>query len=235
MARKPKKDPKAAADAAEARSKKAPKSQTVRAGPSKTSNDDQDRAAFLSHLKLIAALEGGLQKAKDALGLQYNKAKAEGFPKTDFKLVFKLQELDGERNKKSEIVRTLRVARWLAMDLGTQLDMFLLDERVVAEDRSYEEGKSRAMLGNTLKCDYAPDTEQYRSFAQGWHDGQAILSKGFKKLEVKVTKPKAEKADDFKPPVDEYGVDGAPKKPSNVVAMTRAEAQAQQAGGHKVN
>jgi len=218
---------KEAATRAQVRSAKAPRAQTVKAKP-KVTSDDQDRAMFLSHLKEVTLLENALQEAKDALSLQYKKAKGEGFPKSDFKDAFKMRELDGERNKKAEITRSLRVARWLAMDLGAQLDLFLQDERVPAADRSYEEGKSRAMLGNSLKCDYAPETEQYRRFAQGWHDGQAILAQGFEKLEEPET---ASKDDNYG-----TGLSGTPPKPSNVVSMTRSELEQQrEAEAHKFN
>jgi hypothetical protein len=232
------------ADKAAARAAKAPKADTVKADAPKTdaasekpaktpkaeknaprvSNDDQDRALFLQALPKIAKLTADKDAAVAALRNAYKQAKADGFAKGDFDEAFKMQGHEGEKVKKAAISRSLRIARWLGMDLGAQLDMFEQDARVPAVDRAYEEGKSQAMQGLSLKCDYSPDTEQYRTFAAGWHHGQEILSKGFKRLHpevaadekaklIKKAEREAAQAEDAK----------AFDAPASGVAMTRAE------------
>jgi hypothetical protein len=129
-----------------------------------------------------------------------------------------------EGQEGGDLEESLRIARWLGMDLGSQLDMFEQDARVPAVDRAYEEGKSQAMQGISLKCDYAQETEQYRTFAAGWHHGQEVLSKGFKKLHpeveadekaklIKKTETEAAKVKDAK----EFDA------PASGVAMTRSQ------------
>jgi hypothetical protein len=238
------------ADKAAARAATAPKADTVKADaatadapkekpakpakPAKNapraSNDDQDRALFLQALPKIAKLIADKDAAVAALRNAYKTAKADGFAKVDFDEAFKMQGHEGEKVKKAAIARSLRIARWLGMDLGAQLDLFEQDARVPAVDRAFEEGKSQAMQGVSLKCDYAPETEQYRKFAEGWHAGQAILSHGFKKLHpevaadeqqklIKKAEREAQQAEDSK----------AFDAPASGVAMTRSEFNKQQA------
>jgi hypothetical protein len=241
------------ANKAEARAAKAPKADTVKADASKSdapkekapkapknapraSNDDQDRALFLQALPKIAKLNADKDAAVAALRNAYKQAKADGFAKSDFDEAFKMQGHEGEKVKKAAIQRSLRIARWLGMDLGAQLDMFEQDARVPAVDRAYEEGKSQAMQGISLKCDYAQETEQYRTFAAGWHHGQEILSKGFKKLHpeveadekaklIKRAEREAAQAEDAK----------AFDAPASGVAMTRKEFEAQKQQQAKPN
>jgi len=228
---------KAAADKAEARSTKAPKAQTVKVAAPKGSNDDQDRALFLHHLKDLPKLIKAKDDAVNAVRGFYKKAKADGFVKDDFDEARKMQGAEGEKVKKTAISRSLRIARWLGLDLGAQLDMFEQDERVPAADRAYEEGKTQAMQGVTLRTDYAQETEQYREFARGWHDGQAILSQGFKKLHPEVAADEKSKvikkaAIDSQKDADAKAFDA----PASGVAMTRAEyAAQQQAAAQKPN
>lgn len=232
MAPRKTKDPKAAADAAEARSKnRKPAAQTTKApksGPAVAkakTNPDTDREAkalFLHHLAGpkgdtgLTALKAALNTANANLRNAYKQAKADGFVKADFDDAFAIQQADGEKKKKAAIARSLQIAKWLGCDLGAQFDLFVEPNRVPAADRAFAEGETTSMKGQPLKCDYHETTEQYRQFVAGFNSHQETLQKGFKKLET----------DD-----KDYGtgVPGTPKKPSNVVAMTRAEADAQAA------
>lgn len=221
-------DVKAKADKAEAKAKTAPKAQTAKA-PKKTDNEDQERALFLHNLPKISDLKAKVAKATADLRNAYKQAKADGFVKADFDEAFKMQGEEGEKVKKAAIARSLRIAKWLGLDLGTQLDMFMQDERVPAADRSFEEGKSQAMLGISLKCDYAPETEQYRKFAEGWHAGQAVLAAGIKPLHPAVAEDEKDKAEK-KAKTDAAKAEDAKafEAPASGVAMTRAEFKAQQ-------
>lgn len=232
------------ANRAEARSTKAPKADTAKAPKAakpdkpaaaspqngKASNDDQDRALFLNHLPKVAELKKAVADATNNLRRRYKEAKSDGFVKSDFDEALLMQGAEGEKVKKAAIARSLKIARWLGMDLGAQLDMFEQDERVPAADRSYEEGKSAAMLGKTLNCDYAPETEQYRKFAEGWHAGQAIVASGFKKLKPEVAEDVEKTAKDKAKVQQQKAVDEkAFDAPASGVAMTRAEFEAQKA------
>ena len=222
---------KAKADKAEAKAKTAKKASTTTATKAKTGiNDDQERALFLDYLQKLPALLKARKDAVDAINIFHKQAKSEGFLKVDFETALAMQGADGEKRRKAAIARDLTIARWLGLDLGAQLDLFVQDERVPAADRSFEEGKSQAMLGISLKCDYAPDTEQYRKFAEGWHAGQDILAKGFKPLHPEVAKDEADKAEKKAAREAEQAKDAAAfDAPASGVAMTRKEYAAQQA------
>lgn len=228
---------KEAADSAEQRSGKAPKAETAKAtekAPKATNTDDQDRALFLDYLPKVAAGKKAIADATNALRTLYKQAKADGMLKSDFDEAILMQGTEGEKVKKAAIARSLKIARWLGMNLGSQLDMFEQDEHVPATDRAFEEGKSQAMLGISLKCDYAPETEQYRRFAQGWHEGQAVLSKGFKKLHPEVQKDEIDKAAKKSQREAQQAEDAKVfDAPASGVAMTRAEFEAQKAANAK--
>jgi hypothetical protein len=241
------KDPKAAADAAEARSKKAPKAKTTKAdkaGPAVTAaktNPDVDteaKALFLHHLPKIEAGKKRIADATNALRILYKSAKADGMLKRDFDVAIEMQGADGEKKKKAAIAHELTIARWMGYDLGAQLDMFLEPERVPATERAYAEGQTASMTGKPLKCDYHETTEQYREFVRGFQDHQVTLQSGFQKLDPAIAEDEADKAAK-KAIVDKQKAEdeAAFKKPvTNVVAMTRAEADKQrQAEGRKVN
>ena len=115
--RKPKTDPKKAADAAEARSKNAKKADTVKAkakaspavaaaekGPD---TDQEAKALFLRALPKIAELKAKLNTANANLRNAYKAAKADGFLKKDFDVAFEIQGAEGEKAKKAAIAREL--------------------------------------------------------------------------------------------------------------------------------
>jgi len=230
------------ADKAEKRSPKTPKADTTpkvvaaKGAPQKGNTDDQDRALFLDYLPKVAAAKKAIADATNAIRTLYKQAKADGMLKVDFDEAIKMQGAEGEKVKKASIARSLRVARWLGLGLGAQLDMFEQPDRVPAVDRAFEEGKSQAMLGISLKCDYAQETEQYRKFAEGWHEGQAILSKGFKKLHPEVEKDEADKAAKKAEREAEQAKDAAVfDAPASGVAMKRSEFEAQKQQQAKPN
>lgn len=227
---------KAKADKAAAKSKTAPKADTVKAekkateaakaqqaATAKAASGDKgdDKALFLHHLPKITAAKQKIKDATNEIRLLYKTAKADGFLKKDFDAAFEMQGEDGEKAKKAAIARELQIAQWLGYDLGAQLDLFAQDERVPAEERAYSEGEADSMQGKPLKPNYHPATPQYAAYVKGFNNHQDTLLKGFKQTD----------------PEESYGtgVDGTPAKPSNVVAMTREEMKKQQAAGHQAH
>lgn len=204
MAPRKKVDPKAAADAAEARSKSnkntkastvaAPKTSPAVAAAAKSPDTDKEaKALFLQALPKIADLKAKLNTATANLRNAYKTAKSDGFLKSDFDEAFEIQGAEGEKKKKAAIARSLTIAKWLGCDLGSQLDLFVQDARVPAADRAYEEGQAASMKGESLKCEYHPATEQYRQFAKGYHDDQETrIKKGITKLPVAVAEDQKE-------------------------------------------
>ncbi len=178
---------KAKADRAEKRSAKA---------ATNTAKDDEDKALFLQTLPKIADLKAKVATATANLRNAYKTAKKDGFTKDDFETAFKMQGAEGEKAKKAAIARDLTIAKWLGCDLGAQLDLFVQDERVPAEDRAYSEGQAASMKGETAKPDYHPSTPQHAAYMKGFHDDQEKRVKGgIKKLHPEVAKDQAEVAE----------------------------------------
>ena len=241
MARKPRKDPKAAADDAAARSKTKKTAQTTKA-PAKASpavaaatkspdTDKEAKALFLQALPKIAELKAKLNTANANLRNSYKAAKADGFLKKDFDTAFQIQGADGEKAKKAAIARELTIAKWLGCDLGSQLDLFVEDTRVPAADRAYEEGQAASMKGETANPDYHPATEQHRQFMAGYHDDQERrLTKGITKLDPAVEEDVKKTAAQNTKIAEQKGSDErAFDAPTSGVAMTRSQHEAMKA------
>lgn len=77
--------------------------------------------------------------------------------------------------------RQARIARWLGLAPGAQPSMFEQD-RTPAVDRAFAEGKRVGLAGGNCAPPHSPDTEQHGRWMEGFHEGQAVLSKGFKPL-----------------------------------------------------
>lgn len=235
--RKPKKDPKTAADAAEARAKGRKTSPTTKA-PAKASpavaaarsNPDVDteaKALFLRALPKIADLKAKLNTANANLRNAYKAAKADGFLKGDFDVAFQIQGAEGEKAKKAAIARELTIAKWLGCDLGSQLDLFVEDSRVPAVDRAFNEGQTASMKNEAAKPSYDPSTEQYRQYMAGFHEHQATLAKGIKPTNPAVVEDVKATAAAKATTDQQKAQDGkAFEAPTSGVAMTRAEYRA---------
>lgn len=247
MAKAPKKTAttkKPKADKASKTPKAAATPKAVKAAPKIFNNDDPEaKALFLQHLPKVKELKEKLNTANANLRNAYKSAKAQGgFEKSDFDYAVEVETAEKEAKARAQIARRLTIARYMGSDLGAQLDLFLEPDRTPAADRAYNEGQTASMKGESARPDYAPETEQYRQWMQGYNDDQETrIKKGIKPLEAaeevvedvkatkavkeKVAKQKAEdeKAFEEKEPV----TSGTP--------MSRAEflAQQQAAGGDK--
>lgn len=82
---------------------------------------------------------------------------------------------------KAQEERQARMARWLGLAPGAQPSMFE-DDRTPAVDRAFADGKRVGLAGGTCAPPHSPDTEQHARWMEGFHEGQAVLSKGFKPL-----------------------------------------------------
>jgi hypothetical protein len=188
--------------------------------------NEEDRALFLQTLPKIADLKAKVASATANLRNAYKTAKKDGFTKADFEVAFAIQGAEGEKKKKAAIARDLTIAKWLGCDLGMQLDLFVEDERVPAEDRAYEEGKTASMTGQPCKPDYDPSVPQYASYIKGFQDHQQTLHKQFKKKEDHPEVKADQEADAAKrATIDNQKAADAQafEQPKSGVPMTRAE------------
>lgn len=147
-------------------------------------SDDQQQALFLQHKK----------KYKDALGVKKEaaadflnickiaKADLGEHAVADIKEAILLETEEGEAQMKARIERHLRIARWMALPLGTQADFVIGTDLRPLDERAEAEGKKAGMEGERCSPPYHGDAEQ--AWLRGWHDGQAVLvAKNIKKPE----------------------------------------------------
>ena len=224
------------------KAEKAPKpvkaAPAAKAAPKIFNNDDPEaKALFLQHLPKIKELKDKLNTANSNLRNAYKSAKAQGgFEKTDFDYAIEVETAEAEAKARAKIARRLQIARYMGSDLGAQLELFLEPDRTPAADRAYHEGQTASMKGESARPDYAPETEQYRQWMQGYNDDQANrIKKGIKPLDaaeeviedVKATKAVKEKVAKQK---DEDAKEFDKEPVTSGTPMSRAEFLAQQQG-----
>ena len=125
-----------------------------------------------------------------------NEAKTAGFTVGMFKDALRLQTPEGEAEFKAEIANRLLAAAYADADIGDQLSLFLDNNRTPAVDRAYREGQTRAAENRTLETTkYAPGTDQYQAFSEGYHaEQERQIKAGIKKLDAKEAPAKRGKA-----------------------------------------
>lgn len=106
---------------------------------------------------------------------------AYGFESFEIDYALKLR-----KNKESDEIdrrrREIIIAQFLNHPIGTQVDLFD-EDRTPAVDRAAAEGKIAGAEGKSCVSPHQPGTEQDQSWINGWHEGQADLASGFRKLE----------------------------------------------------
>lgn len=118
--------------------------------------------------------------------------KTAGFKMQQVKDSLQLMTPEGEADFKAEIANRLLAAAYSDADIGDQLSLFLDHNRTPAVDRAYKEGQTRAMENKTLECKYAPETDQYAAFVEGYHAEQArLVTAGIGKLDTAAAKENA--------------------------------------------
>lgn len=176
--------------------------------PAKTDNivDPEMKKTFIEMRDHFHSLD---ERAKSAAAKrrQYLKeAKEAGFSLQQIKISLLLQTPEGEAEFKAEMANRLLAAAYSDADIGDQLSLFLDGDRTPAVDRAYKEGQSCAMRNEAMTCKYAPETEQYAGFVQGYHDEQGRQVKaGIGKLDAKSSKSNGKGS--------KSGAKGAPKAP----------------------
>lgn len=151
------------------------------AAPATGSNeltDDQRQALFFNHKR---AYEASLAKKKEADAAFKNvcklaKAELGDDAVKSIKDAILLDSPEGEAQLQAEIVRVMRIARWMNIPFGAQPDMFsdFSDPRPATE-RARAEGKKSGMEGLVCKPPYAPTLPQADEWTEGWREGQRAI------------------------------------------------------------
>jgi hypothetical protein len=109
--------------------------------------------------------------------------KADGHAIESMRVADKWESVKHAAKVEQQIKLSLTVAWYLGLPMGAQLDLFQ-NPHINILDQAYEAGKVCALEGKALRTDYAPETPEYHSFANGYHEIQAEhVRKGLRPLE----------------------------------------------------
>lgn len=136
--------------------------------------DDERRALTLHHKKLYEAADALVEKAKADRTAISDLAKSE-LGKGAIAEIKDMIAYSDEKKLKGSLERTLRLARWLGMAVGTQAQMFEIPVN------HHEEGKTAGMEGQNCQAPAHLAQVEQQDWIQGWHEGQSVLMSAFKK------------------------------------------------------
>lgn len=146
------------------------------AGPGHNSQltDEEKRALTFHHAKIVAAADALVEKAKADRTAAFDLAVSDlgKGAKADIKDILLI---DTPKKMKAVVDRTLRLARWAGLPVGTQNNLF---EPV---SNYFEDGKRAGMQGDACDPPRSLAVDSSQTWVRGWGEGQAILSAAFKK------------------------------------------------------
>lgn len=176
-----------------------------KAGHNSALTDAEQRALTLHHKKAYEAADALVEKAKSDRKAVADLAKAD-LGKGALADIKDMIAYADEKKCKGQIERSLRLARWLGLPVGTTTDLF----DVPVDDRAAQEGMTAGMSGETCKPPVHLTAEGSQRWIENWHEGQKILASAFGKKR----EPKAEPAP-AAPPTEER-VRGGAEEPAAV-------------------
>ena len=141
--------------------------------------DDELRALAISHKGLFERALAA-KKAKDSDFLNVSKRIKAELGKSGVAIIKAMIELDSEEGQAVVIERIraqAKAARWAGLPVGTQIELSLSEpDRTPAVDRARDEGVQASMGSKPAKPPYSPETPQYKSWMEGFHEHQATLA-----------------------------------------------------------
>lgn len=161
----------------------AAKPATPRAGHNsgKELTADERQTLFLRDKDAYIRDLAAQKKATKAFQDTCKRIKADGFTNKQIKAAIEMDTPEGEARVRAEVLDILQAAKWVGShQMGNQLDMFQEPDRTPSVDKAYDEGKRTSMENKPAAPVYAPETEQYRHYMQGYHDHQRELAGGLK-------------------------------------------------------
>lgn len=148
------------------------------AGAGKNELTDEDRQnLFFHHRRAYDAKSAALEAAKADFKKVCNLAKGELGKNAvrDIKASIELESEGGEAKIKERIEAEFRIARWMAVPLGAQTDLFT--DRTPAVDRATAEGLRDGKLGNDRNNTYTKGSPQWAAYDDAYRDGQSAIAK----------------------------------------------------------
>lgn len=145
--------------------------------------DDEKRALLFQHKRKYETALADKRAADAEFKNVCKKAKAEcGWAAVDeIKDAIAFEAPNGQQLFAAEVERKQRIARWLGLPVGAQVE-FNFTDRTPVDDRAFDAGKVAGMEGKDCKppasC-HAPE-----KWTAGWHDGQAVLMSAFTKVKA---------------------------------------------------
>jgi hypothetical protein len=140
-------------------------------------DDEQQQALFFQHRQKVEVTLAAKKKADAEFKNACKAAKADlgDGAVDDIKLSIDLDTEAGQARAKGKIESMHRVARWMGVKLGAQVDMFSADD-------AFEAGKRASMNDEPPKppTHYAPSSPEYARWLDGYSAGtQARAAKTF--------------------------------------------------------
>jgi ribosome modulation factor len=149
----------------------------AKTGHNSALSDDERRALTLHHKGLYEAADALVEKAKADRTSVADLAKAD-LGKGAISDIKDMIANSDDKKLKASLERTLRLARWLGMPVGTQVNMF----EAPVEDRAAEDGRTAGMEGKACDPPRHLAVTASQRWIGGWHEGQTVLASAFKKL-----------------------------------------------------
>lgn len=169
------KKPKPKPTAKKPRPAKAKPAKVAKGHNSENRTFDELRESFLGHRSAWAVAQAKMKTATKLLAEVVATAKADGFTKKELVMADTLTGLGGEATIKAEVTTRLRVARFLGLAMGNQMDLFAEPDRTPAVDQARDDGKMASMEDAPCKPPYAPNLPQYKAWMDGYQDHRATM------------------------------------------------------------
>lgn len=148
-------------------------------------SDDQRCSLTYQHMEKYQRLLATKKAADNALTGFGKEIKSDLGAKglADIKDMIEGRSPEGEAKLKAEMERKARVMRWLNIPIGVNGELFPAEDRTPLAERAYAAGKRQGLAGEKYDNPHHATTEAHKQFTTGFGEGQAVLSKGFKKLD----------------------------------------------------
>ncbi|MDH3232221.1 MAG: hypothetical protein OEQ29_01750 [Alphaproteobacteria bacterium] len=186
----------------------------------------ESEALFFHHLKPILAQKAVVAKQQTELNRLRKLCKADGFK---LKLVDAAVEMDSAEDESivvEDLRDRLRVASWLGLPVGHQLDLLDNPDRSPLVDTAYAAGLAAGKLAKARTSPHADSTDAGQAWLRGYDEAQDQAKEDLKtamdKLNARMKKPKenpigdhdvktGEAAGGIPDPVSKNGKSGKPK------------------------